>query len=149
MNWLSLLRACYGGALLAAPDRLAGQLAGGRLTTATRRSMRILAARQLVEAAVCAVRPTRSVLRLEADVDVVHAATMAVMAVATRHRSSRRAAALNVATATAFVGADIAVMAATSAQNSAVPSRSNGLLFLRDTLARRICQVLPYPAGTH
>jgi hypothetical protein len=148
MNWLSQLRAGYGAALLLLPDSLGGQLTGGRLTRATRRSIRILAARQLFEAAVCAVDPRPSVVRLEALVDAIHAGTMGVVAVATDNRSSRRAAVLNVVTAAAFVGADIVAMSQARARYQSAPSGYNRLLYLRDKIARQLCEVLPYPAGT-
>jgi hypothetical protein len=107
--------------------------------------MRVLAARQLFEAAVCAHNPTRCVLRLETLVDVIHGVTMAVIAAVSHNDSSRRAAAVNVATAAAFVGADVA--AASRSHNIADSPGGNRMIRLRDQTARWLCRTLPYPAG--
>ncbi len=147
MNWLACFRAAYGASLLVAPHRFGGQSRKEHLTTATRRSMRMLAGRQLFEAAVCAVEPTRRILRLEAVVDAIHAGTMAAVAVASDHRTTRRAAAVNVATAAAFVGADVLKMTRDQGEHRRPIAQGNSLLSTRDQVAHRLCDALPYPAG--
>jgi hypothetical protein len=147
VNWLALVRAGYGASLLAAPHRFGGRSRKEDLTTTTRRSMRILAGRLLFEAAVCAVEPSRCILRLEAVVDAIHAGTMAVVVVASNHRPTRRAAAVNVATAVAFVGADVLTMTREHTAQPRPIARANPLLSTRDMVARRVCDMLPYPAG--
>lgn len=147
MTSLAIVRAAYGAALLAAPEAFHGRPRSERLTTATRRSMRILAARQLFEAAVCGVDPSRCVLRMEAVVDVIHAGTMMVVAAATNHASTRRAAAVNVATAAGFVIADT-VGAARARSDQSTLSGANSMLLLRDRIAEWCCRTMPYPAGT-
>ncbi|KUI12336.1 hypothetical protein AU192_19915 [Mycobacterium lehmannii] len=147
MTSLAIVRAVYGVALLVAPDMFHGRPRTERLTTATRRSMRILAARQLFEASVCGVDPSKCLLRMEAVVDVIHAGTMVVVAAATSHASTRRAAAVNVATAALFVGADT-VAARRARSDHASPSGANNLLLARDRVAGWCCRTLPYPVGS-
>ena len=147
MNWLSLARAGYGAVVLAAPDELAGHLGEMELAPGTRRAMQILGGRQLLEAGVCAAKPTRCVLALEAVVDGIHAATMAVVAGIPGNDSRRRAAAVNVGTALAFVVADVVAMRRTRIDASSPAASDNALLKVRDTLAQRICRTLPLPVG--
>ncbi len=147
MNWLSVARAGYGTLVLAAPDELGGHFAGMELAPGTRRAMQILGGRQLFEAGVCAVKPTRCVLALEAVVDGIHAATMAVVAVATDNDSRRRAATVNVGTALAFVVADLVAMRRTRLDASSPGASANRLMKLRDGVAQQICRALPLPAG--
>lgn len=142
MNRLSVARAGYGAALLVAPDVFHGRPKTERLTTATRRSMRILAIRQLSEAAVCSVDTTRCLLRLEALVDVIHAGSMLGVAVLTKHPSTRRAALVNVATAAAFVGGDVVVAARIPPDQVRPVAAANSFLRLRDRVAQWFCREL-------
>lgn len=142
MNWLAAGRAGFGVAALAAPDTLGGRLAGVRLTTQTRWAVRILGARQLLEAAVCAPVPTRCMVQLEAVVDGIHAVTMGVAAAVARRPSTRRAAAVNVVTAGVFLLADLYV-ANTMEVNG--HGEHNRVLQLRDRLAQWVCGLLRIP----
>lgn len=144
MTWLSVLRACYGVAVWVAPDELSGHLRHMRLARPARRAMRVLALRQLAEAAVCAVEPTPCVLRLEALVDVIHGATMAVVAVTSSNASSRRAAAVNVGAAAGFVVADMAMLSRTCHDNTAVVAQHHPIIATRDRIARKICLAAPW-----
>lgn len=147
MTQMAMVRAAYGVALLTAPEAFHGRPDIERLTTATRRSMRVLGARQLFEAAVCGVEPSRCLLRMEAVVDVIHAGTMMIVAAVTDHASTRRAAALNVAAAAVFVGADALAAQRFRADRSG-PASANTLLLTRDRVAEWFCRALPYPVGT-
>jgi len=147
MNWLSVARAGYGVVVLVAPDELSGHFGEMELAPGTRRVVQILGGRQLFEAGVCAVKPTRCVLALEAVVDGIHAATMAVAAGLTDNHSRRRAATVQMGTALAFVVADVVAMRRTRIDASSPGASGNALLNRRDDLARRICRVLPLPVG--
>ena len=143
MNRLATLRAGYGLAVLAAPDELGGHIGSMKLASATRTAMRVLAARQLFEAAVCAIDPTRCVIRLEVLVDVIHGVTMAAVAVVGNDDSSRRAAAVNVLTAAGFVAADVAALRHNTRRSSSETAESHFLLRTRDRIAAAICDKLP------
>jgi hypothetical protein len=147
MNWLSLVRAGYGAVVLAVPDELGGHVGEVELDRGTRRAMRILGGRQLFEAGVCTVKPTRCVLALEAIVDGIHAATMAGVASVTNNENRRRAATINVGTAMAFAVADLVAMRRTRIDASSPAASGIRLVELRDELARRICRALRLPAG--
>ncbi|BBX08215.1 hypothetical protein [Mycolicibacterium aichiense] len=139
MNWLALTRAGFGVAVLVAPDEVAGHVGDRDLSNGTRTAMRILGGRLLAESAVCALRPTRCVLKMEAVVDVIHGVTMGGVAVLSRNDSRRRAAGANVATATAFTVADVIAV-----RRHEPPSAPESITVLqwRNTLAERLCQWL-------
>jgi hypothetical protein len=136
MNWLAAGRAGFGLAALAMPDTLGGRLAGVRLTNQARWAVRILGARQLLQAVVCAPAPTRCLVQLEAVVDGVHAGTMATVAVLAHHHSTRRAAAANVVGALGFMVADLVM--ANSARVKDVGGQGNRVLLVRDRLAQQV-----------
>ncbi len=141
MNRLALARTGFGVAVLLAPDEVAGHIGDRQLSNGTRNAMRILGARLLVESAVCAVRPTRCVLALEALVDVIHGTTMGAVAMLSHSDSRRRAATANVATAAAFTVADVVAVR----RHRPAPA-GNALLRLRDRVAQFVCStVLPSP----
>ena len=146
MNRLAAVRATYGLAALGMPDLLSGHIGDMRLTTGIRRGMWLLAARQLLEAGVCAVKPTRCVLALETAVDAIHGASMGGVAVLTRNENLRRATAVNAATAAAFVAADLVALSRNRVDASSPAASDAPLLRARDRLARRICTALPLPA---
>ena len=104
--------------------------------------MRILGARLLFEAGVCYARPTRCLLTCEAGVDVIHGASMAGVAVLTRNNSRRRAAAANIATATAFTVADV-IAARRGGSGDGIPSSGGTAMQFRDRVAERVCRLLP------
>ncbi|WP_179469064.1 hypothetical protein [Mycolicibacterium vinylchloridicum] len=139
MNWLALTRAGFGAAVLLAPDDVAGHIGDRDLSNGTRTAMRILGIRLLAQSAVCAARPTRCVLTIEAVVDLIHGATMGVVSVRSRNDSRRRAAAANVVTAAGFAVADLA--AVRRHHPPAEPTRSTVLRW-RNALAERLCRVL-------
>ncbi len=93
-------RAGYGAVQLLWPDRSAEQLLGGPLEPAARTGVRVLGARQLAQAGLTAVAPTAPLLAAGAGTDVLHALSMAVLALADRRW--RRPAAVSGLTAAAF-----------------------------------------------
>jgi hypothetical protein len=93
-------RAAYGVVQLVAPGWSGEALLGGGLDTTSRRAVRLLGARQVVQASVSAARPMREVLVLGAVVDGLHAASMVGLAVGVRRY--RRPAMASAAIAAAF-----------------------------------------------
>jgi hypothetical protein len=83
------IRAGLGLLEVLAPGR-AGRIMGVRLDPPTRRVVRVLGARQLLQAIMSASEPTPAVLALGAEVDALHSASMAAVALASRRL--RRAA---------------------------------------------------------
>jgi hypothetical protein len=82
---LQLARAGYGGALLIAPGPVIAAVTGGPADSRTRAVARLLGARHLAQAAVTAASAASGeTLGLGAAVDLVHAASMAGLAVADR-----------------------------------------------------------------
>jgi hypothetical protein len=104
----ALVRAGWGLVLLAAPSRLTG---GGPPGTRRRWVFRVLGARQLLQAAVTAWRPTPVVLAAGAATDVLHAASMAALAVGDARWRGRAAADAVVAGCLAAAGARAAARA--------------------------------------
>ncbi len=139
VNWLALTRAGFGAVVLLAPDEVAGHIGDLDLSSGTRRAMRILGVRLVLESAVCAVRPTRCVLALEAVVDVIHGVTMAAVAVLSDSDSRRRAAAANVGSAAAFAAADVVAIKRLQRIAAGEP---NVALGWRDATADRMCRFL-------
>jgi hypothetical protein len=89
-TWLRML---WGAVLLARPGQVLAAMGGHPATPAGRRLLRVLAARQLLQATVSVFRPTPTVLGLGAAVDGLHAATCFGFAVL--DRTWRRAAAVD------------------------------------------------------
>jgi hypothetical protein len=105
MKPLQVVRAAYGTLLLAAP-RQALRLGGSHDNAgAARTVVRVLGARHLLQAAMCATWPTPTARRVSGCTDVLHAATEVSVAVFDRRR--RRAAGLDAAVAVTFAAATL------------------------------------------
>ena len=89
MSPLPAVRAAWGLAEVAAPARVGAAL-GLRLDRRAQLVVRVLGARDLVQAGVCGPRPSFAVAALGVEVDLLHAASM--VALAAVRPSSRRAA---------------------------------------------------------
>ena len=72
----SLTRACYGAVLLCAPGAVIGRCTGQPASPRARTVARVLGSRHVIQAAVTAGAPNALVLRVGAQVDVAHAASM-------------------------------------------------------------------------
>ncbi len=105
MRTLIAIRAGWGAALLIAPGAVLGALPHQQIDGRARAFARILGARDLVQAATIAWRPTRGWLLGGAAVDAAHAMTM--VALAWRLPDRRALALTNVATAGAFAAAGL------------------------------------------
>jgi hypothetical protein len=102
---LQVARASYGAALVLAPGVLI-YLATGRFPgSRARRVARLLGARHLVQAAVAAFVPAPDVFVLGAEVDAVHAVSMALLAPA--GGAAGRAATLDMLAEGAFAAAGL------------------------------------------
>jgi len=102
---LTAIRACWGAALLIAPGAVLGALAHQQIDRPARAFARILGARDLVQAATIARRPTRGWILGGAAVDATHATTMVALAWMLPDR--RRLALTNAVTAGAFAAAGL------------------------------------------
>lgn len=76
MNTLVIARSIVGAAELFAPDRLLRAVAGQDTDSRARQVTRVLGTREILQAAVTAVQPSRRVLVGGATVDALHAASM-------------------------------------------------------------------------
>lgn len=104
MTALATLRAALGTAYLAVPQWIPGLLLGVRLDPRARLVVRILGARQLLQAAVLRIAaPSRLALRLGSVVDALHAASMLSLAAFDDRR--RRAALGDAAVASSLAAA--------------------------------------------
>jgi hypothetical protein len=72
----SLTRAAYGAVLLCAPGAVVGWCTGQPASARARAVVRVLGSRHLIQAAVTARAPSALVLRIGAQVDLAHAASM-------------------------------------------------------------------------
>ena len=103
---LSVLRAAWGLFLVAKPEPVLAVLAprssSPRLDTAV---LRVLGVRQVVQAGLTALAPTKGVLVLGAGVDALHAASMVGLAGLDAGR--RRAGLLDACVAGSFAGASL------------------------------------------
>lgn len=99
-------RVGWGVFLLACPDRPIRALTGVRLTPRDRHVLRVLGARQVVQAAVSLVHPSHRVLAVGSAVDALHAASCLGLAAADSRW--RRGAVLGAADAAAFAFAGYA-----------------------------------------
>lgn len=113
MNRLVAARVVLAGTELLAPDDVLRAIAGPGIHGSGRSVVRVLGARDLVQTAVTAVRPSRAVLVGGAVVDSLHA--MSMIALAVMSRPSRRAASTS-----AVVAALMAVAQVRSAQPGGV-----------------------------
>lgn len=140
---LSPLRAAVGVARLAYPHTVIPGLAAGPLRGRGRKAVRVLGVRQVTQALVSGLTPTRAVLWLGAEVDVAHAASMIGLAVF--ERRYRRAALVDAAIAAAF-----ALAGATAARSApSKPPATSRLGGWRNRQAERLAHHLVpgYPAG--
>ena len=102
---LATLRAGYGAVQLAVPGYSAEQQLGGPLDPATLRVVRVLGARQVVQAGLALAFPAGPLLGLGVGVDALHALSMVpVVAAAPRWR---RPALVSGLTAAAFAVAGV------------------------------------------
>ncbi len=93
MSWLEPVRAGYGLCQLAFPDFFAGLVLRRRLDGRAAVVVRVLGARHLLQALVVGLAPrSRTIHRCGAVVDVLHSASMVVLATAD---ARRRTAALS------------------------------------------------------
>jgi hypothetical protein len=79
-NRLSAARAALGAGHLAFPGRAARALSPQPIGGRARQVIRLLGARQLLQAAVTRARPTEAVLAVGAGIDALHAASMLALA---------------------------------------------------------------------
>ncbi|MBI1376491.1 MAG: hypothetical protein GC157_03265 [Frankiales bacterium] len=98
----AVLRAAWGGALLAAPDRLFCAANAHQYDELGVAAARVLGGRDLVQGLVTALLPRTSVRRAGAAVDAVHALSM--LAVAATPSATRRAALVSGLLASAELG---------------------------------------------
>ena len=85
LGLLQPARACYGGALLVAPGTVIRWCTGRPAGPRTRAVARVLGARHLLQAAVTTgAGPSAESLGLGAAIDIVHATSMAGLAMADR-----------------------------------------------------------------
>jgi hypothetical protein len=80
VRWMSVVRAGYGAALLCDPGPMITALTGAPVSGRERAIARVLGARQLAQAAVCGLAPTRGLIQASAAVDGLHAASMLALA---------------------------------------------------------------------
>ncbi|KAE8764857.1 hypothetical protein [Georgenia thermotolerans] len=125
MSWFAAVRAGYGAGLLFAPDLIVTLGTGHRPDPRTTAVARVLGARHLVQAAGTAGTPGRAVLALGAEADLVHGASMLLLAAwdRTRARTARTDAAA--ALSFALAGALLARHAPSTPQR---PPRGGGVL---------------------
>jgi hypothetical protein len=113
LGLLQPARACYGGALLVAPGPVIRWCTGHPAGPRTRAVARVLGARHLLQAAVTTgAGPSAESLGLGAAIDIVHAASMAGLAMVDRR--VRRATLADALIELAFAAAGV---------SSALPSR--------------------------
>ncbi len=106
---LSWIRGGLGAAQLLVPGGASRPLTGAPADRRTRRTVRVLGGRQLVQAVGTGADPTATVLAVGAAVDVVHGLTMVVLAVVDRRR--RRVALGDALIAAAFACVGVALAA--------------------------------------
>lgn len=102
---LQAARAGYGGALLIAPGPVIRLVAGRPAGSRARAVARVLGARHLLQAALTAAAPDGPSLGIGAAVDLVHAASMAALALA--DRPARRLALSDALIESAFAAAGV------------------------------------------
>lgn len=102
---LSSTRAGYGALQLGLPACSAEELLGGPLDPRARLVVRVLGARQLIQAVLSGAAPSRAVLALGVEIDTLHALSMAALAAGDRRW--RRAAGVSAISATCFALAGV------------------------------------------
>jgi len=98
---LTGIRAAWGAALLIAPDAALCRASRQLDPRAPRALVRVLGARQVIQSAIAARRPTRRVLLAGVAVDTAHLATM--LALAALRPDLRQPALISSTTATIFI----------------------------------------------
>jgi hypothetical protein len=140
---MDLVRGGLGLAHLAAPGLAGRLLSGAPFGSGARAVVRVLGARQVVQAAASWARPSTAVIALGAGVDALHSASM--IALAGFSRRWRRAGLLDAAIAGALAWAGLAAArsSVTSAPDPASgPTPGAGLWVLRDRVAWALVGVL-------
>lgn len=107
---LSMIRAGLGATHLLVPDLAARVLVSQRLDERARSVVRVLGARQVVQAVLTGARPSEVVLALGAGVDALHAASMVTLGLFDRRR--RRVALVDALIASGFASAGFAIILA-------------------------------------
>jgi hypothetical protein len=148
-------RAAYGIMLLIVPGPLLRLASGVPASPRGRAVARVLAARQLTQAALTAVVPGAACLAVGAQTDVAHG--VSTLAWAAINRRSRRVALLDAAVAALFAAAGVADARRAAATPVRAGDRPANLVDLRDraaasvarrTLPRIVCVSLNIdPAG--
>lgn len=133
---LELIRGGYGALQLAAPALVADHLLSRPLEARARAVARVLGARQLVQAVASGGTPSYPVLALGVEVDLLHAASMLVVAA----RQRRSTALLDALIAASFAVAGTLV-ARTSATGQ-LPAPTNPLDALRQRCAGALARTL-------
>lgn len=106
LRCITLLRVSVGGACAVFPGRLASVAEGHPAASLSRLLARVLGVRQLVQAVLTITAPELITPLRSAAIDGLHAATMALLASASRRH--RRAALVNTALAVTFCAVDVA-----------------------------------------
>jgi hypothetical protein len=105
VNPLVITRGILGAAELLAPGLLLRVVAGHDTDVRARQVVRVLGAREAVQATVTAVRPSRTILVGGATVDALHALSMVALGVLNRQR--RREGLTSAAVAGLFATAEV------------------------------------------
>ncbi|HEY6311748.1 MAG TPA: hypothetical protein VIY52_13225 [Streptosporangiaceae bacterium] len=109
---LQKVRATYGAALVLVPGPVIWLATGQRPSRRACRVAQVLGIRHLIQAALTAAAPEPAVLAIGGQIDVVHAASMLLLAVVSR--TGRRAALTDALTEAAFAAAGYSASGATS-----------------------------------
>jgi hypothetical protein len=80
LRWMNAVRAAYGGALLCVPGPIISAVTVAPASRRARTVARVLGARQVAQAAVCGLAPTRGLIQAGAAVDGLHASSMLALA---------------------------------------------------------------------
>ncbi len=140
---LSPVRAAVGVARVAFPDTVVPGLADGSLSVPGRRVVRVLGARQIIQALLTGRAATPAVLWLGAEADVAHAASMIGLAIV--ERRYRRDALGDAAIAVAFAVAGFSAACAAPAK----PASASVLGEWRDRWAEQLALRLVPGYGGH
>jgi len=136
---LLVARAGYGGVLLIAPGPVIRLVAGRPAGSRTRAVARVLGARHLLQAVLTAAAPGGPSLGIGAAVDLVHAASMAALALA--DRPARRLTLSDALIESTFAAAGTSAARVTAAGRSESQPRA-GLVHWATSLSRtgaRLC----------
>lgn len=140
MNRLSMVRGLYGLVLLGAPGPVLRVAAGRRPQRGTIRVVRVLGLRQLVQATGCSGAPTRPVLLLGVEVDVLHCLSAAALAAFSHSWRRAGLTATIVAGTFAATGLMQAQRAPASVQDAQGSALGHRVAVGRDRLAAGVAQ---------